>query len=57
MTAIAENVCQAVDKHGKTLIVALDTLKSFDRIWRAVLHKLKGCGVSARFIYLAESFS
>ena len=43
---MSDGIARAFNTSGATRAVALDILKSFDRVWHAVLlHKLKSYGI------------
>ena len=52
-----DGIARAFNTSGATRAVALDILKSFDRVWHAVLlHKLKSYGISGQIFGLISSF-
>ena len=55
---MSDGIARAFNTSGATRAVALDILKSFDRVWHAVLlHKLKSYGISGQIFGLFLLFS
>ena len=57
LTVISDRISRAFIRSGATRAVALDISKAFDRVWHAVLHKLKCYGISGQIFGLISSFS
>ena len=54
---MSDRIARAFNKSGATRAVALDILKSFDRVWDALLlHKLRSYGISGQIFGLFSSF-
>ena len=54
---MSDRIARAFNKSGATRAVALDILKSFDRVWDAVLlHKLRSYGIAGQIFGLFSSF-
>ena len=54
---MSDGIARAFNTSGATRAVALDILKSFDRVWHAVLlHKLKYYGISGQIFFFFSSF-
>ena len=54
---MSDGIARAFNTSGATRAVALDVLKSFDRVWHAVLlHKLKYYGISGQIFFFFSSF-
>ena len=50
LTVVFDKIARAINRSGATGAVALDTFKSFDRVWHAgLLHKRKSYGISSHW--------
>ena len=56
LTVVPDRITGALNKSGATRAVALDISKAFNRVWHAVLHKLKFYGISGQAIDLILFF-
>ena len=52
VTVASERIARALIRSGATRAVELDISKAFDRVWHAVLHKLKCYGISSQIFGL-----
>ena len=52
LTVPSDRIARAFNRSGATRPVALDISKAFDRVWHAVLHKLKFYGISGQIFAL-----
>ena len=57
LTVVFERIARAFNRSGATRAVALDTSKTFDRVWNAgLLHKPRSYGISGQIFHLMSSF-
>ena len=56
LKVVPDRIARAFNWSGATRAVALDISKAFDRVWHAVLHKLKSSGISCQIFGLISSF-
>ena len=53
---MSERIARTFNRPEATPAVALDMSKAFDRVWNAVLHKLRFYGISGQMFGLISSF-
>ena len=57
LTVVFDKIARAINRSGATGAVALDTFKSFDRVWHAgLLHKRKSYGISSQIFGVISPF-
>ena len=57
LTVLSERIYNSLDAGGETKAIALDTPKSFDKVWHAgLLHKLNAYVVAGIILSIMESF-
>ena len=56
LTVVSDRIARAFNRSGAIRAVALDISKAFDRVWHAVLHKLKPYRMSGQIFCLISFF-
>ena len=56
LTVVSDRIAWTFNRSGATRSVAFDIFKAFNRVWQAVLHKLKSYGISGQIFGLISSF-